>query len=351
MNSRLLTVFVVLLCASFAFGQKGPSGGTGTPPSNSQPTFNPQQQNNQGTTLQVRITWQNARSVEDEIVHVQLLSASNTPVTENFANHDGQAVFNSIVPGNYRLKVEGPGIETQYSEVFEIGGLERNHMEWVSVVAKESGEPKAPAGSEPMIATSDLKAPTKAKRELQKAMEEYDKSDMKKSEEHLRKAIEIYPQYARVWNTLGVVLMKEGDRAGAVDAWQKSIRADDKFPSGYLNMARVEMQDKKMPEAADYIAKAYACDPSNPDTLSLRSSQELLTGQYDKALSDAQRVHDMGRTHIADVHLIAGEALIHMNKLGDAVKEYTIYLKENPDSPSAAKVREAMAQMQARLQH
>lgn len=348
MNSRLLGVVALLLGSSLAFSQRGTGVGAG--PGSGAPSFSTQPQNNQGAQLQVRVTWQNERTVDDEIIHVQLLSATNTPIMDTYANRDGQATFTSVVPGNYRLKVEGPNIKEVFTEVFNIGGLERSHMEWIAVTANTSAENKAPEG-EAMIAASDLNAPPKAKKELQKAMEEFAKLDMKKCEEHLRKAVEIYPKYARGWNNLGVVLMKEGDRPGAIDAWHKSIEADNKFPSGYLNMARVEMQDKKMPEAADYIAKAYACDPSNPDTLALRSSEELLTGQYDKALTDAQRVHDMGRTHVADVHLVAGEALIHMNKNADALKEYGTYLKENPDGPNAARVREAMAQIQAKLQH
>jgi len=350
MNSRLLVV--ILLFSVLAFGQRGPAGsGPGSTGGASGPTFSTQPQNNQGAQLQVRITWPNERSVDDEIVHVQLLSATNTPIMDTYANRDGQATFTSVVPGNYRLKIDGPDINEASTEVFNIGTLERSHSEWIAVTPKESAEKKASPDGEAMVAASDLNAPPKAKKELQKAMEEFGKSDLKKSEEHLRKAVEIYPKYARGWNNLGVVLMKEGDRPGAIDAWQKSIQADSKFPPGYLNMARIEMQNKKMSEAADYIAKAYACDPSSPDTLALRSSEELLTGQYDKALADAQRVHDMGRTHIADVHLVAGEALIHMNKNADALKEYETYLKENPDSPNAAKVREAMAQLQAGLRH
>lgn len=351
MNSRLLHVVVILLFSSFVFGQRGSSGAGSGGGGSAAPTFSTQPQNNQGAQLQVRITWQNERGVDDEIVHVQLLSATSTPIMDTYVNRDGQATFTSVFPGNYRLKVDGPSINETSTEVFNIGSLERSHMEWISVTPKNSPDAQAPASGEAMIAASDLNAPPKAKKELQKAMEEYSKGDLKKSEEHLRKAVEIYPKFARGWNNLGVVLMKEGDRPGAIDAWQKSVAADSKFPSGYLNLARVEMQDKKMPDAADYIAKAYACDPSNPDTLALRSSEELLTGQYDKALIDAQRAHEIGHTHAADVHLVAGEALIHMNKNADALKEYDTYLKESPDGPNTAKVRGAMAQLQAKLQH
>lgn len=349
MNSRLLCVAILL--SPFAFGQMPPGpGGHGPSGGTSQPVFSTQPQNNQGAQLQVRITWKNERSVDDEIIHVQLLSGGNTPILDTYTNRDGQAIFTSVVPGNFRLKIDGPNINTLETDVFQIVPLERTHMEWIAVTPKEPGENQASKGAA-MVAASDLNAPPKAKKEMQKAMQEYGKSDMKKSEEHLRKAVEIYPQYARGWNTLGVVLMKEGNRPGAIDAWQKSIAADSKFPSGYLNMARIEMQDKKMPEAADYIAKAYACDPTSADILALRASEELLTGQYDKALTDAQFVHGLGQAHSPDVHLIAGEAFIHMNKNANALKEYEMYLKEDPDSPSAAKVREAMAQLQAKVQH
>jgi Tfp pilus assembly protein PilF len=351
MNSRLLGIALcILLCSPFTFSQKGPSG-TGGPIRPGSTTFSTQPQMNQGAQLRIRITWDNSRSVEDEIVHVQLLTAGNTPLLDTYTDHDGQATFTSVVPGSFRVKVDGPNIDTTYSQVFDIEPLESTHMEWISVRPKESAENKVPEGAAPMVAVSDLKAPSKAKKELQKGMEEFSKSDYKKSEIHVRKALEIYPNYARGWNNLGVILIREGDRAGAIDAWQKSIQADSKFPSGYLNLARIEIQNKQMVQAADYLAKAYACDPSNLETLSLRASEELLTGQYDKALTDAQHVHDMGRTHTADVHLIAGEALVHMDKNADALKEYEKYLKEDPVGPAAAKVREAMAQIQAKLQN
>jgi regulator of sirC expression with transglutaminase-like and TPR domain len=51
---------------------------------------------------------------------------------------------------------------------------------------------------------------------------------------------------------------------------------------------------------------------------------------------------------LADIHLIAGEALLHQNHSTEAIQEYELYLKEYPDSPNAAKVRTAMAQIQAK---
>jgi tetratricopeptide (TPR) repeat protein len=350
MSSRLLCLFVLLLCSPLAYNQRRPGSGTGGAGNTGggQPNFSTIPQPSRGAQLQIRVTWGNSRSVDGEILHVQLLSSGNTPAMDTFANHEGTASFMGIAPGNYRVKIDGPNINETYSDAFEIGGMEQFHLESVSVKPKETVDNKN-LGATPMISASELNVPPKAKKEMEKGMQEFSKGDLKQSEEHLRKSVAIYPKYARGWNNLGVILMREGDKPGAIEAWQKSIAADSKFPSGYLNMARLEMKDKKMPEAADYIAKAVACDPNNPDALALRASEELFIGEYDKALADARRVHEIPHAQLADVHLIAAEALLHMDKNAEALKEYEIYLKENPDSPNAASVRTAMAQIQAKM--
>jgi len=81
------------------------------------------------------------------------------------------------------------------------------------------------------------------------------------------------------------------------------------------------------------------------------SEQQLLSGEYDKAIATARKVHSMPHEHLAQVHLICGDALQHQGKNAEALAEYELYLKEYPDSPQVAQVRAAMAQLQARVQN
>jgi len=351
MNLRFLCAALVLLLCSFpAFSQRT-TGGTGGGNAGSQPSMTPNSgyaTRGQGAELQVRLAWNNDRPVDDTSVHVQLLNSTNVPVMDTFADRDGNVWFHAVTPGMYHFKFDGPEIEETSTDNFEVGSQERMHTEWVHLSPKKDAQKSSSGPGGPMVSASELNAPPKAKAEFDKAMEAFSKGDLKKAEERLRKTIEIYPKFARAWNNLGVVLMRANDQAGAREAWQKAIDADPKFISAYLNLARLELRDKKTSEADADIAKALVSDPNNPEALTLQAREQLLAGQYDKALATARRVHSMGHDHFADVHLIAGEALVHQNKDAEAVQEYEQYLKEDPDSPNAAQVRAAMAQLQAK---
>ena len=352
MKLRFAVPAIVLLCCSFAFAQKGGSGGRGGGTSLGQPSTSSTSCTNasQGGQIQVRVAWNNEQSVDNEIIHLRLVSANNVMMTETFADSNGLAYFNSVPSGTYQIKADGPDINETVSETFDVNCQQRMVQQWMHVTPKQNADQKNVPGSGPMVSASELNAPPKAREEIEKSVEALNKGDLKKAEERLRKAISIYPQYARAWNNLGVVLMRENEQPQAIEAFQKSIEVDPKFPSGYLNLARVSMRENKLPDASDLIHKALALNPNDPETLTLLAREELIEGKYENALADARRVHTVPHEHYADAHLIAGDALQHLNRGTEAVKEYELFLKESPDSPNAAQVKAAMAQLNARAQ-
>ena len=354
----LFVAVLVLSLSSLAFSQKPGGGGGNTGGGNTGGgnnggggggTFTPGlsiPNLSQGAELQVRIAWPNERTV-DESLHVQLLNTANVPIQDTFSRQDGTVLFHNVQVGSYHLKIDGGDIKDTVSDVFLIYPQERMHMEWIHVTPKEQANANVPHTA-PTVSASELNAPPKARSEMEKGLEAFSKGDLKKAEEKLQKAVEIYPKYARAWDNLGVVRMRESNREGAREAFQKSIESDDKFTPGYLNLARLNMLENKIPEAVDLIKKGLAVDPNNVEGLALLAKEELVTHEYDKALADARKVHTLPHDHLADVHLIAGEALLHQNRSAEAVQEYEQYLKEYPDSPNAATVRRAMAQIQAK---
>lgn len=297
--------------------------------------------------MQVRIAWPNEQRLQESI-HVQLLNATGVPIMDTFSSQDGTVTFHAVPAGSYKLKLDGAEIKDSTTDTFQIGYMEHMHMEWVHVSPKENAQQQSIAGAGPMISASELNVPPKAQSEMEKGMEAFGKGDMKKASEKLLKAVDMYPKYARAWNNLGVVRMRENDKEGARDAWQKGIEADSRFAPCYMNLARLSIMNNQMPEALTFITKGLSFDPNNVEGLSLLAKEQLLTKQYDKALISARKVHGLPHDHLADVHLIAGEALWHQGHDSEAVQEYEQYLKEYPDSPKAAVVRAAMAQIQAK---
>jgi tetratricopeptide (TPR) repeat protein len=356
--SRVLGIsFLILFSLSLAFAQRGGGGspgGTGGSGSSTggTTTMGPSSQNSAAMAtpaeLQVRITWPDNRNVKDP-VHVQLVTSLDSQVTDTFNEQDGLVIFKQVMPGRYRLKLDGDTIKEVMTDIFEIQQHQRSQVEWVVVQPKNPENSNATA-SGAMISAVELNAPPKARAEYGKGTEALVNGDLKKASAHFEKAVELYSKYGLAWNNLGVVRMRLKDVDGAREAWLKAIEADDKLASAYLNLARIDIGEKNLTLAGSRIDKALQIDPTNVEGLALLAHQQLLSGQYDKVLVTTAKVHSMPHVGLAEVHLIAGDALQHQNKTTDALAQYDLYLKEDPKGPKVAQVRAAMAQLQAQQQ-
>ncbi|HLH07846.1 MAG TPA: tetratricopeptide repeat protein [Terriglobales bacterium] len=307
-----------------------------------------QRRNESLCDLNIRVRTTNERNY-DTPVQVELLSQQGIPVSVRFTSGAGAADF-MVASGNiYRVRVSGNDIETFTSGDIEILPREEAHMETVNVtMRKSSNEQTVANGAAPTVSLSEMNVPPKARAELQKGADALNKGDMKKAQQQFEKATVVYPQYARAYVDLGVVAIREGDRARAKECFAKAVQVDDKFLPGYVDLARMDYQDHNYSEAESLLQKVMALNPSMPDAVSLLATVEFMNKEYDKALVDAQRTHTLpGHEEFADVHLIAGKVLEMQGHAQEAIAEYQLFLKENPNSPRVAMVRQEVAQIEA----
>lgn len=278
---------------------------------------------------------------------VELLSMSGTPVAASQTNGAGSADFQVPSGTMYRVRISAQDIETTTSE-FRIYGGASVHTENVNVRSvTPAGQQQDASTQSPTVSIAEMNVPNKARDELKKGMEAFDKGDMEKAEQQFQKAIDIYPKYARAYTYLGVIAAKAGDRAKARTMLTKAVEIDDKFLQAYVDLARLDFQDKNYAECESMLRKALALNPNMADALALLASSEYVNKEYDKALADAQRTHTLpNHEEFAQVHLLAGKILEMQNKPQGAIAEYQIYLHEFPSSPQGAAIQQEIAQLQ-----
>lgn len=294
----------------------------------------------EGIEIRVHVSFQNERPVPAGTRCV-LLSTGETPLTTSFTDETGVAVFRNLRLGNYKVQVEGPGIAPLTSPWIQLMQSQGMHQEYIRV---------SPSEGHPEVLSAEATIPEKARKEVDKGMELMDKREFDKATEHFQKALAIYPKYARAWNNIGVIKAKAGDRAGAKEAWQKAIEGDDRFSFAYFNLARMSIADKQPQEAEALLTKGLRSDPMNGEGLFLLASAQFLQSHFEEALVTARKVHGVDHKQYVDSHLVAAQALAKLGKSSDALEEYNTYLKEFPDSPKAAQVRQSMSQLQAKAQ-
>jgi Tfp pilus assembly protein PilF len=93
-----------------------------------------------------------------------------------------------------------------------------------------------------------LGVPGKARSQFQKACDAFKKIDLAKTEEHLRDAIDKYPNYPAAWVLLGQVKLGQQKMAEAHDACSKPIKVDPTYLAPYLCLAGLLNREKNWSE-------------------------------------------------------------------------------------------------------
>ena len=86
---------------------------------------------------------------------------------------------------------------------------------------------------------------------------------MPEAEKHLRKATEIYPNYAAGWVMLGQILETRQQSAGAREACSRASGSDSNHLPAYFCSAEVAGRELRWHEVLNLTSRALELDPSN----------------------------------------------------------------------------------------
>jgi tetratricopeptide (TPR) repeat protein len=297
-------------------------------------------------SLKVRITFPDGHAC-NIIVRVQLMSGGSTsPLAEGYTNNAGMTEFNNLEIGNYHLIVSGEGIEEADSGPFEVSNRRGSQYQYVVVKrVKDANEPNNAPGP-PTVSAVDLNIPENAAKEFDKGTELMAKENWRKAIERFSKALAIYPKYAAAYNNLGVVYARMGERSQEREVLKKAIEVNDHFAPAIVNLARMAIADRDMPQAETLLERAISADPKNTLTLILLANVELLDHHYEMAIANCRKAHSLAQDPHALAHYIAGRALEHQNRPLDAAAEFQIFLQEEPTGERAESVRRELAILQ-----
>jgi tetratricopeptide (TPR) repeat protein len=94
------------------------------------------------------------------------------------------------------------------------------------------------------------------------------------------------PKTRERWNDWGIGLLLQGDVKGAEYAFTKVTEAEPGYADGWLNVARVLIQEGETDRAKPFIQKSLAVNPNLGRTYYFRALVEKADGEYDAALRD-----------------------------------------------------------------
>jgi Tfp pilus assembly protein PilF len=296
--------------------------------------------------LFVRIRTNSELSI-DTPIQVEVLVPQGVFATANVIG-DNTVQFRVTSGKSYRLRVSGSDIEALTTSYFDIEGLETQHTETVHVRLDKQKQVGETAHGSTSVSVSEMNIPRKASTEMKKGLDAYSKGEMEQAAAHFETATADYPHYARAYDMLGAIAIKEGNRGNARDMFSKAVQIDGTFVPGYVDLARMDLQDHQYADSESLLTKAISLNPSMPEAVALLATTEFANKEYDKALADVERTHALSNhQQFAEVHIMAGKVLSMQNHRAAAITQFQFFLMEKPDSPEGDSVRKAIASLQA----
>jgi tetratricopeptide (TPR) repeat protein len=257
----------------------------------------------------------------------------------------GRVVFHTT-SGEHEFRITGQGIE-DYNGSIQIMRQESSHVENIIVKSKPLNGQAAVAvpGSSDVIAASRLSVPDKAAKEFKAGSKALEAKNYLEAKKKFANATSIYADYSLAYNGLGVAQMSSGDTLGARVSFEKAIKIDDHFAEAYRNLARLALGDHKFEEMDDLLTKSLQSDPLNAWALTYAAYAELQTQKFDLAVTHARAAHGGPHQGLASVHIVAAHAFEATQRPAEALKEYKLYMEEDPNGRDAARAKQAIVSL------
>jgi TolA-binding protein len=299
--------------------------------------------------IEVHVTYLDNRPAP-QLLRVELINNSGITASQAFTNDSGQAHLQISGGGNYRVRVTGMSIEEAISDQVQIGPEDRFKPVYVQVRPTSDSnasdqEGHSRRGNGAITSAAELRIPSAARKSFDKGLEAFQKKDYAKAVDLFQQAIATYPDYDAAYDNLGVALVNVGQTAKARTAFEHAVKLNDKNADADRNYSRLLINDEQFAAAKEFLEKALMVEPQAPSSLTLLAIAELRTGDYDGALHNALKVHQVSHEGYAVSHYVAGRAFESKHELKSASAEYQMYLRESPNGPEAGQVRAGLARV------
>jgi tetratricopeptide (TPR) repeat protein len=193
--------------------------------------------------------------------------------------------------------------------------------------------------------------PGKAAGEYQHACGALKHEKFAEAEEHVRKALDLYPKYAAAWVMLGQVLEGQQKREDARKACSQAMAIDANYIPPYLCLADFAAKEGDWDQVSVLADRAQHLDPvSNAFVFYFVAGVQFHFRQLRQAEANTQRAMKLDIWHhMPELHYLMAEIFQAQGDLRNQAAQLREYLKNSPNSPNAAQARTLLAQLELQL--
>ena len=198
-----------------------------------------------------------------------------------------------------------------------------------------------------VIAAGQLRIPTKARREYERACSALTKKKSWEAEQHLRKAVQEYPKYAAAWVTLGQVLADDDRSEDARNACGRAATIDPTYLPAHLCLAEIASRTDEWSEQLKHSKRALALDPNSVLAYEYHAAANANLGNFTEAERSGLRAVELDKEHrepsvfflLAQIYALKGDS-------ARAEEQFRQYVKYTHNRQGAAMDKQILAKLE-----
>ncbi len=270
---------------------------------------------------------------------VMFLHGTVTPfVARALVARDGQFKFREIPAGTYVLIAALPRIGEMRKTV-EIGPSLADSRGRVTVAFDIDA---AFIVKDQVVSAIELSVPETARQEYERAHDAIARQDIDGGIAHLKKAVEIAPQYAAAWNGLGTIAYQSKQYPRAEAYFREALKQDPDAYSPLVNLGGALMAQNKVEESLAVNLEAVKARPGDALAHSQLGSSYFFLGRLDEAEIQLKEAKAIDPGHFSYPQLVLVGIYTRRNQPEAAAAEIREFIKLHPDSEWTPKLRKAL---------
>jgi tetratricopeptide (TPR) repeat protein len=269
------------------------------------------------------------------LARVRILTTGGPALAENTTDMSGKTTINDLPPGDYTVEASAAG----YLAVREQVNLE---MKWSSVLVSltmkpdNMGLPKDESASAvPILAPN-------ARKEVQRGLEAFEKSNLVLARKHFEKALVMAPGNPDVQFLMGALEAQEKNFAAAKKHLEKAIQIYPNHVRSLQLLGELYNQQDQAKNAVPLLEKAVALEDGSWRSHWALGVAYLKTNEPRKARQEAERAIALGKAAAGVAHLLEAQALIDLGQFDAAEMSLQAFIQDDPTNPNLARARAAL---------
>ena len=285
-------------------------------------------------------------------MRVELLDEVDGLIRGVYTDGSGRYFFSNLSPGTFQVRVLSGGTDYEgRTERVMIQGSIRGRggqselLDFVLPYKKKLSNTTISPGATPgSVFVQEV--PSQAREAYERALKDLD-GDQPKEEvlAALQQAVKLFPEYYAALDLLGQEYIKRQNYAAAQPVLTKAVAVNQRSFSSWYSLGYSQYKLKQFPSAIESLNRSLSLNPKSLNTYLVLGTMQRMQKQWGAAEEHLKQAKSLSKKPLPEIHWQLALLYNQTGRNAEAAEELDLFLKAQPDSRDAEKIRKLIADL------